>query len=82
MIFDVSLALPSFFVSLLISYSSIENSSLLSLFTFPIGKDELRQYSSIENGESVHRQYSSVENKEYDDKQYSSIENGESSLMA
>ena len=97
MIFDVSLALPSFSVSLLISYSSIENSSDVSLFTCVLGEDELKQYSSIEKAELVDRQHSSIENgesdddKQYssienedsdDDKQYSSSENGESSLVA
>ena len=95
LIFDVSLPLPSFSVSLMISYSSIENSSHDSLLRRGSGEDELRQYSSIEYGESVDKQYSLIENcesvdrqysfieeDESGDKQYSSIEIGEPSLMA
>ena len=78
MIIDISLSLPSLSVFLLISYSSIENSSHDSLLRRDSGEDELRQYSSIEYGESVDKQYSSIENYEFVDRQYSLIEEHES----
>jgi hypothetical protein len=72
------LTLSSLSVSLLISYSSIENSSEVSFALSLLGAADLRQYSSSEDEESVDRQYSSREDVESVDRQYSSREDEES----